>query len=324
VQWFARNRLELHPENRPPYDVLLGRLGDVRLAQQGRDWRTAFPSEGAQPGCRFFTLTGHSVCGRILEVWRANGLELDGQPGKTEAESLALFGLPLSGLVTETLSDGRQYQVQWFERARFELHPENQRPYDVLLGLLGNELRGAPQAPSPGAQDVCLSGEEAELARRVNAYRAENGLPAVPVSRSLTMVAQAHVRDLQQYRPDEGTDSRGQPCNLHSWSANGPWTAVCYTADHAYAQGMWQKPREIAGYPGIGFENAFAAFGKRASAAEALDAWKASVGHNQTILQQAAWRRYSWPAMGVGISENFAVLWFGDVPDPAGEAQACR
>jgi hypothetical protein len=28
-----------------------------------------------------------------------------------------LFGLPLSDLMTETLSDGKQYQVQWFERA---------------------------------------------------------------------------------------------------------------------------------------------------------------------------------------------------------------
>ena len=27
VQLFERNRLELHPENAPPYDVLLGRLG---------------------------------------------------------------------------------------------------------------------------------------------------------------------------------------------------------------------------------------------------------------------------------------------------------
>ena len=29
---------------------------------------------------------------------------------------------------TETLSDGQQYTVQWFERARFELHPENAAP----------------------------------------------------------------------------------------------------------------------------------------------------------------------------------------------------
>jgi hypothetical protein len=39
------------------------------------------------------------------------------------------------------LSDGQEYTVQWFERARFEHHPENDPPYDVLLGLLGVEMR---------------------------------------------------------------------------------------------------------------------------------------------------------------------------------------
>jgi hypothetical protein len=141
VQWFERNRLELHPGNPRPYDVLLGRLGADRLAQQGRDWQQ-FAKTGEQPGCRYFPETGQSVCGRILEAWRANGLEFDGRSGFSEAENLALFGLPLSPPQVETLSDGRQYTVQWFERARFELHPENARPFDVLLGLLGNEVRG--------------------------------------------------------------------------------------------------------------------------------------------------------------------------------------
>ncbi len=151
AQNFERNRLELHPENRTPYDVLLGRLGADRLAQQGRDWQAVFPKSGPQANCRFFSETGHNVCGDILKAWHANGLEIDGRRGKTESENLALFGLPLSDLVTETSSDGKQYQLQWFERGRFELHPENQPPYNVLLGLLGNELRDntAPAAPKP-------------------------------------------------------------------------------------------------------------------------------------------------------------------------------
>ena len=138
VQWFERNRLELHPENQSPYDVLLGRLGADRLAQQGHDWQS-FTKAQAQPGCRFFIETGHNVCGRILDAWHASGLEIDGQEGKSEGENLALFGMPLSDLQIETI-EGRQLQVQWFERGRFELHPENTSPYDVLLGLLGNEV----------------------------------------------------------------------------------------------------------------------------------------------------------------------------------------
>lgn len=151
VQRFERNRLELHPENARPYDVLLGRLGADRLAQLGKDWQT-YPKGGQQSGCRYFPETGQSVCGDILKAWRANGLEIDGRKGKTEAENLALFGLPISPLVTEKMADGVDRQVQWFERARFEIHPENSAPYNVLLGLLGNEIRdGQAQQPPPSS-----------------------------------------------------------------------------------------------------------------------------------------------------------------------------
>lgn len=140
TQWFERVRMELHPENQPPYDVLLGRIGVEALEQQGRDW-TSFPRSEASAECQYFPETGHNVCGAILQAWEANGLAFDNQPGSTPAESLALFGLPLSDEMTETV-EGQQYTVQWFERARFELHPENQAPYNVLFGRLGAELRG--------------------------------------------------------------------------------------------------------------------------------------------------------------------------------------
>lgn len=61
--------------------------------------------------------------------------------------SLALFGFPLSEATVEmSPTDGRPYLTQWFERARFEWHPEQGDPqYQVLLGLLGNEVLHAPR-----------------------------------------------------------------------------------------------------------------------------------------------------------------------------------
>ncbi len=153
VQWFERNRLELHPANPRPFDVLIGRIGVERLEQQGRDWQ-AFPRETAErSGCRFFPETGQNVCGEILAAWRANGLELDGVVGFVERENLALYGLPISPVVEEEL-DGRRYQVQWFERARFELHPENAPPFNVLLGRLGAEVRNAASVSTDLLVDV--------------------------------------------------------------------------------------------------------------------------------------------------------------------------
>jgi hypothetical protein len=136
VQYFQRHRLELHPENQPPYNVQLTRLGDVILQQQGRSWFD-FPKGEPQSGCLFFEETGHRLCEPFLSYWRSHGLEFDGQRGTSTAESLALFGQPLSEPLVETLPDGRLLLVQWFERARFEDHGTEG---GVLLGLLGNEL----------------------------------------------------------------------------------------------------------------------------------------------------------------------------------------
>jgi hypothetical protein len=153
VQQFERNRFELRPENARPYDVLLGRLGDERLRQLGRDWQgEPKASSTSQPGCQYFAETGHLVCDAFLRYWQSNGLNLDGRRGFTAAESLALFGLPLTEARTEVGSDGREYLTQWFERARFELHPEV-GPGAVLLGLLGRETTSGG-APAASCNDV--------------------------------------------------------------------------------------------------------------------------------------------------------------------------
>jgi thermitase len=81
-------------------------------------------------------VTGRNVCEPFLSAWRATGLEFDGQPGRSLAESTALLGLPLTAARIETLSDGSRRMVQWFERARAEDHGAD----GVLFGLLGIEL----------------------------------------------------------------------------------------------------------------------------------------------------------------------------------------
>jgi hypothetical protein len=151
TQWLERERLELHPENQAPYTILLGRLGVARLSQLGRDW-TTFPK--ADPNTpHYFAATGHAIAPQFWDYWRTQGLNL-GDPGITERESLALFGYPLSQAAMETNSSGDTVLTQWFERARFEYHPNQPAPYQVLLGLLGKEVMpsGIP-ATSPSYED---------------------------------------------------------------------------------------------------------------------------------------------------------------------------
>ncbi|NJP05345.1 MAG: CAP domain-containing protein [Chloroflexaceae bacterium] len=177
----------------------------------------------------------------------------------------------------------------------------------------------APEPPyQPG---VCLTATEAELGRLINDYRAEQDLPPVALSLSLSHVAQVHVVDLHENRPDTGTDSRGMECNLHSWSDKGDWTPVCYTSDHRYAERMWIKPWEIT--KEVYSDNGFEIASKGAStAAEALDLWKQSPGHNNMIIEAGNWGE--WQAMGVGFYEEYAVVWFGEQEDPQGTIPVCK
>jgi uncharacterized protein YkwD len=162
--------------------------------------------------------------------------------------------------------------------------------------------------------DVCLSGVEKELYAGIMAYRNENGLSAIPLSASLSKVAQLHVRDLQENRPAGGR------CNLHSWSK--AYGDCCYTSDHRRADCMWDKPRELTDYTGNGYEIAHWA-SDGATAASALQGWKSSSGHNAVMTNKSIWKDVTWNAVGIGIYREYAVVWFGKEADGAGMPGNC-
>lgn len=138
TQWFERARYEAHPENKAPYDVLLGLLGitltegrgsvDPGTKQVRNPADVAFvavekPADTSATKV-WFQETKHTVSGKILEYWNRYG-------------GLQQFGFPVSEQFKEVSTDGKTYDVQYFERNRFELHPEKAAPYEVELGLLG-------------------------------------------------------------------------------------------------------------------------------------------------------------------------------------------
>jgi hypothetical protein len=124
VQYFERAVFELHPENKPPYDVLLSLLGSIHYKQK---YPTGAAGQQANtlPGSILFPQTEKRLGGVFLEYWRTNG-------------GLAQQGYPITNEFTEKSEiDGKTYRVQYFERAVFEYHPENKPPYNVLLSHLG-------------------------------------------------------------------------------------------------------------------------------------------------------------------------------------------
>jgi Cysteine-rich secretory protein family len=150
-----------------------------------------------------------------------------------------------------------------------------------------------------------LTDEENKLYKLLMQYRKEKGLLEIPVSKALTLVAQTHAKDLQDNQPAR------ENCNMHSWSARGKWSSCCYTADHAQANCMWNKPRELTSYTGNGYEIAHGEEDAAATAEKALDGWKKSAAHNAVIINEGIWKA-KWNAVGIGIYKGFAVAWFGN------------
>jgi iron complex transport system substrate-binding protein len=123
VQYFERAVFESHPENQAPYDVLLSLAG---LFQFNRKYPQGAPSPKASTdNAVTFKETGMTLGGKFRAYWESHG-------------GLAQQGYPISNEFQEKNElDGKTYTVQYFERAVFELHPENQAPNDVLLSQLG-------------------------------------------------------------------------------------------------------------------------------------------------------------------------------------------
>jgi sortase (surface protein transpeptidase) len=127
VQFFERVIMEWHPESTDPrYQVLLTLLGNDRAEKLPE--RNTPPVACDVTPCHLFGETNHTLRGVFYNYWVANG-------------GLAVFGFPKTEEFIEISQiDGKPYRVQYFERNRFEYHPENAgNQYEVLLGQLGFE-----------------------------------------------------------------------------------------------------------------------------------------------------------------------------------------
>jgi hypothetical protein len=124
AQYFERARFEQHGATAEL--VVLGRLGALV--------RPAEPPAAPLAGSKFFAETGHNLSGAFLAFWEKRG-------------GLDLFGYPITEALSETdAASGKTYTVQYFERNRFELHPEFAGTQnEVLLGQLGRQVLDARQ-----------------------------------------------------------------------------------------------------------------------------------------------------------------------------------
>src|SRR5215208_110116 len=88
------------------------------IPNRARAAETCLPNQPAEVVCLDDT---------FISFWGANG-------------GLPVFGYAITAAGPERNADAPQeFVTQWTERTRFELHPENSAPYQILLGRMGAE-----------------------------------------------------------------------------------------------------------------------------------------------------------------------------------------
>lgn len=191
----------------------------------------------------------------------------------------------------------------------------------ILLVLVYSAVpaqeKGTHKAVKPSVPaDFCIGSDALILYNMINDFRRTNKLPVIPLSRSMCYVALMHISDL---RAGNALDNG---CGLHSWSDKGNWRPCCYTKDPARSECMSNKPKELTGYPGTGYEVVY--WGEEtATPLAAIETWRSTGLTKNVFLNIDKWKTKQWKAIGVAIEGGFAIVWLGDKTDTPGNLALC-
>jgi hypothetical protein len=174
----------------------------------------------------------------------------------------------------------------------------------LLTFLSAQQPKRNPVIP----KKFCISANELILAKMINDYRRQNNLAVIPLSKSLFFVARSHVQDLAQNHPDR------EKCGLQSWSDKGDWKPCCYNKESGKTSCMNDKPKELSGYKGKGYEMIYWG-SEEAIPSDAIEVWKSTALTKEMLLNQGKWKSKIWKSIGVGLLDGYASVWFGDEKD---------
>ena len=180
-------------------------------------------------GYLWFAATRHTLYGAFRAYWEAHG-------------GLAQFGYPLSEAFTTPLPGTLgSHTVQYFERARFEFHPEIGGPAgSVALGLLGSDLTHGgtvfPTAPpfATAAQDRYFPQTRHALHGLFYAYWQDHGGQAIygyPISEELLQQSAGNgrvylVQYFQRNRLELHPEGRGTAAEVQLGLLGSEWLRV--------------------------------------------------------------------------------------------------
>ncbi len=155
---------------------------------------------------RYFDETGHTIQGAFLKFFDEHG-------------GLEVFGYP----ITEEFVDDNGMLVQYFQRGRFEWHPNNPEEFQVQLGLLGDEL-GYSRPPLAASQIPAANNPRCKYFPEtkhsvcyafLDYFRAHGGIDVFgyPISEAISQgdrIVQYFQRAQMEWHPEKQTSQKVQ------------------------------------------------------------------------------------------------------------------
>ncbi len=183
----------------------------------------------------------------------------------------------------------------------------------LLIWLIPFSIIAQKKIPS----DFCINHTEQQLFNMINQIRIDYGKSELQLSVSLSYVAKTHANDLQINSPDTSI------CNLSSWSNKGDWTSCCYTKYLHNPDCMWDKPKELTPYQYRGYE-LVTLIQDDFNNDTIVNIWSDSKDVLDMILTRGNYAKKKWICAGIGITENYVSLWFGQRKDKQKKPELCK
>jgi uncharacterized protein YkwD len=254
---------------------------------------TINPPETIRVGA-YHSQTGHNIAAPFEAFMRqrgpvtnpANGATIADQPVYTADPVSNVFGLAISEpywVNTKIAGVNRTVLVQLFERRVLTYNPAlaNNK---VEMGNLGQHYyqwryveTAGPSTPPPVAV-TGLDGEESAFLTLINQYRQANGKAALTLNQNLINSSKWLSGDMANKNYFNHTDSQGRD----------PFKRM---SDFGYGLNTYKAENIAAGF---------------STAAQALDAWKNSPGHNANMLDG----NYKVIGIGRAYNPNSVYKWY--------------
>lgn len=170
--------------------------------------------------------------------------------------------------------------------------------------------------------DFCVDENAYALYQAINNYRQKLSLDPIPLSASLSYLAQLHVKDLAANF--DMKNAWKSECGMKSWSDKGHWKAFCYPKDQSKKRDIKDKAKELTPYKGKAWEILYWENDWAPDAEKILHFWLDIPQSADMLSNTGKYAQKDWQSIGLASSDGYISVFLGRVKDTQAPPIPCH